>query len=116
MGWLGIPCLGPEKPDVETTPAQSGVYFYSDLCYNTYMAWNPPESKREISDTLFCLGVNAEYQRIDTNRGHVWCFRLPDTRTDIDIYSPKFIRVNKKLYKNLYDVKIALMNIYKDKI
>ena len=86
------------------------------MWYNTDMAWNPPESKRELRDTLFCLGVPYEYQRIDTDKGHVWSFHLPDTRTDVDIYSPKFIRVNRKVYKSLVDVKIALMSIYKENI
>ena len=80
------------------------------------MAYNPPESKREIRDTLFCLGVQKEEQRYDTDKGHVWSFYLPETKADIDIYSPRFIRYKKKAYRSLYEVKLQLMEDFKDRI
>jgi hypothetical protein len=77
------------------------------------MSYNPPDLKYEIRDTLFCLGVPYEYQRINTDKGHVWSFFLPDTKTDVDIYGPKFIRVNKKRVHSTYEAKLLLMNLYK---
>ena len=80
------------------------------------MAYNPPETKREIRDTLFCLGVEKTEARYDTPKGHVWSFYLPETKSDIDIYSPSFMRYKKKVYKSTYELKLALISDFRFKI
>lgn len=80
------------------------------------MAYNPPELKREIRDTLFCLGVKSEEQRINTPKGHVWSFYLPEIKADIDIYSPRFMRFQKKVYRSTYELKLQIMTVFKDRI
>ena len=77
------------------------------------MSYNPPESKREIRDTLFCLGVEKEEARLDTDKGHIWHFRIPSIKADIDIYSPKFIRFKKKVYRSTYEVKLSLIEEFR---
>lgn len=80
------------------------------------MSYNPPINKQEIRDTLFCLGVDKTEQRLDTPKGHVWSFTLPEIKADVDIYSDRFIRFDKKVYRSLYDVKLALIERFGYKI
>lgn len=80
------------------------------------MSYNPPENKREIRDTLFCLGVEKKEQRLETPRGHVWSFELPEIKSDVDIYSDRFIRFDKKVYRSLRDVKLALIERFRYKL
>lgn len=80
------------------------------------MAYNPPELKHELKDTLFCLGVTYEYQRFNTDKGHVWSFYIPEIKADVDIYGPKFIRFKKKVYRSLHEVKLALIETFHHKI
>jgi hypothetical protein len=75
------------------------------------MAYNPPDTREEIRDTLFCIGIPYEYQRLDTPKGHVWSFSLPDKK-EVDIYSPSFLRYGKKRYHSAYELKLALMQEY----
>jgi hypothetical protein len=77
------------------------------------MAYNPPDTKREIRDTLFCLGIPKQEARLDTDRGHIWHFRLTEARVDIDIYSPRFLRYNKKRYHSAHELKLALIQDYR---
>jgi hypothetical protein len=80
------------------------------------MSFNPPDLKYEMKDTLFCLGVPYEYQRLNTPKGHVWSFFLPETKSDLDIYGPRFIRFNKKVYRSMYEAKRAVMEKFHDHI
>ena len=80
------------------------------------MSFNPPDLKYEIKDTLFCLGVEYEYTRHNIDKGHVWSFFLPETKTDLDVYGPKFIRFDRKVYRSMYDVKQALIEKFRDRI
>jgi hypothetical protein len=80
------------------------------------MAYNPPDLREEIRDTLFCLGAVYEYQRLDTDKGHVWHFFLPELGKDIDIYSARFIRYGKKRMNSPYEAKVALMQDFQEKI
>jgi len=80
------------------------------------MSYNPPDLKYELKDTLFCMGIPYEYTRLNTAKGHVWSFFIPETNSDIDVYGPRFIRFDRKVYRNMYEVKRAVMEKFRHKI
>ena len=73
------------------------------------MSWNPPELKHEMQDTLFCIGLEYEYESMKTDKGLVRSFHLVKSDEYIDIYSQRFIRYAKKRYNSLYDLKLHLL-------
>ena len=75
------------------------------------MAWNPPETREEIKDSLFFVGISYVYEKLKEPKGHVYFFELPDENF-ISIYSPKFMKFNKKTFKNPYDLKREIMRTY----
>lgn len=75
------------------------------------MAWNPPETREEIKDTLFFLGVSYVYEKLNEPKGHIYFFELPEDNF-ISIYSPRFMKFNKKVFKNPYDLKREIMRAY----
>ena len=75
------------------------------------MAWNPPETREEIRDTLFFMGISYLYEKVMEPRGHVYFFELPDGNS-IKIYSPNTMKFNKKIFKHPYDLKREIMRAY----
>jgi|JI10StandDraft_1071094.scaffolds.fasta_scaffold90578_8 hypothetical protein len=80
------------------------------------MGYNPPEIREEIKDTLFCLGVEYVYAKVQTPKGHTWLFILPDTNTRIQIWGAFSVTMNGKRIRNTYELKLALMDLYREKI
>lgn len=78
--------------------------------------FNPPENRESIRDTLFCLGAPYEYAKVMTPKGHTWLFILPETETRIQIWGAYSITMNDKRVKNLYELKLQLMDLYRHKI
>lgn len=80
------------------------------------MSYNPPDLREEIKDTLFCLDVEYVYAKVQTPKGHTWLFILPDTNTRIQIWGPNSVTMNGMRIKNTYELKIALIDLYRSKI
>lgn len=75
------------------------------------MAWNPPETREEIRDTLFFMGIPYVYEKLKEPRGHVYFFELPKENF-ISIYSPNYMKFNKKTFKSPYDLKREIMRVF----
>ena len=78
--------------------------------------FNPPENRESIKDTLFCLGAPYVYAKVASPKGHTWVFVLPETNSRIQIWSAYNITLDGKRVKDLYNLKLALMNLYRHKI
>lgn len=74
------------------------------------MAYNPPELRQEIRDTLVCMAIPFEYERVNTDKGHTWVFNLDIGKIVISGYNR--IKLGKKSFKSAYDLKRELMTVY----
>lgn len=73
------------------------------------MSYNPPELKQEMQDTLYCLGVDYEYETIKNGSMIVRAFHLKKTDTYVDIYGVNSVRYKKKKM-SMREAKLALMS------
>lgn len=79
------------------------------------MCYNPPESREQIKDTLFCIGIPYSYEKIKETTRHIYVFDLPQRNT-VQIYSPNYMKMNKKAYKSVHELQRAIMQKYADLI
>ena len=76
------------------------------------MAYNPPEVKQELEDTLFCVGQKFTYETVRTGTDIVRVFTLVDG-SKIQAYSHTTIWFDDKK-RDMYNTKLALMEKYLD--
>ncbi len=75
------------------------------------MAFNPPETRDEIRDTLYFLGIPYSYEKIKSPKGHVFTFDLG--KHFISIYGPGFLKMGKTRFTSAYDLKCAILQEYR---
>ena len=78
--------------------------------------YNPPDLRNDIQDTLFCLNVEYVYAKVRTPRGHTWVFILPDKQIRIQIFGFNTITMDGKRIKNIYELKLKLIDLYRETI
>lgn len=82
------------------------------------MAYNPPDTRDEIRDTLGCIGIPYRYEKVQGPKGHAYNFELQDGLGDICIYSPSYITwigKNKKRerFGSVYETKLGIIQQYR---
>jgi hypothetical protein len=77
------------------------------------MCFNPPESRDLIKDTLFCMGIPYEYEKIKQPTRHIYFFEL-DRDNTVEIYSPTYMKLNRKTYKSVPELQRAIIQTYAD--
>lgn len=75
------------------------------------MAFNPPDTRDEIRDTLVFMGIPYSYEKLNTPKGHVFTFDLG--KNFISIYGPRFLKLDKQRFNSTYDLKLAIMEKYR---
>ena len=78
------------------------------------MSFNPPDTRDEIRDTLFFMGVPHRYDKRQGRYGHE--YHLRSERADVVIRSPRNIIVNRERLTSAYAAKRSLMTIYSDRL
>lgn len=85
------------------------------------MAYNPPDTRDDIRDTLGFMQISYKYEKLNTNKGHVFSFEIEDGAGCISIYSPSFISCQfpgkkKERYNSCYEAKLAILHNYRHTI
>ncbi len=75
------------------------------------MAFNPPDTRDEIRDTLVFMGIPYKYEKLNTPKGHVFAFDLG--KHFISIYGPQFLKMDKTKFTSTYDLKLAIMREFR---
>lgn len=80
------------------------------------MSFNPPDTRDEIRDTLYFMGIVNTYRKVDGPKGHAFTFTLWDSGLFINILGPRSIFIGKQRFTDTYTAKLQLMKFYQSSI